>query len=73
MTYAAMMPSPLFMGKLITIVLFLLFPISSAFAGGHSSKAEVTKDSSTFMMIIRVPDNKVGEVEELFQSHEKWM
>ena len=61
------------MSKLITAVLCLIFPISLVIAGGHASKAEVTKDSSTFMMMMRVPDNKVGEVEELFQSHEKWM
>ena len=59
------------MSKLITVVLCLIFPISLSLAGGHAIKAEVTKDSSTFMMMMRVPDNKVGEVEELFQSHEK--
>ena len=61
------------MSKLITVVLCLIFPISLSLAGGHAIKAEVTKDSSTFMMMMRVPDNKAGEVEELFQSHEKWM
>ena len=50
----------------------LLFAIP-AFGGAHSNNAKITKESSTFMMTLRVPDNKVGEVEKLFQSHEKWM
>ena len=59
--------------RLLAIASFIFFPLTVAFGGGHSSNAEVNKDSSTFMMMLRVPDNKVAEAEKIFQSHEKWM
>ena len=59
--------------RLLAIASFMFFPLTVAFGGGHSNNAEVNKDSSTFMMMLRVPDNKVAEAEKIFQSHEKWM
>ena len=54
--------------RLLAIASFIFFPLTVAFGGGHSNNAEVNKDSSTFMMMLRVPDNKVAEAEKIFQS-----